>query len=346
MNNILLILTGAVLVSFDPVMPKDNWVNELHEQLIQIEKNLNGSLGVYVKHLGDGRTLDYKADHNWYLASTVKIPLAIAILQKVEAGNLSLDDELILQESDFVDGNGDILWQSPGTRYTITTLMEKMIQDSDNCATDMLFRLIGEEELNKRVRQTMISEGLNNITSILQVRHDAYGEFHENARNLSNMDILRVNSTRCPHERLNRLLHYMSVTEDDLNARTIEEAFERYYERMLNSGNLQSMGLLLERLFTGELLTREHTHLLLDIMKGVKTGDRRIKAGLPAGYIFAHKTGTQIMRTINVGIIYPYDSENGHPIIVAMSVEKIDDLSKAEKAFEDVGRLIAYTLLR
>jgi beta-lactamase class A len=327
-------------------LPDASWVCDLKEQFSRIENNMSGNLGVYVKYLGDNRTLSYKADEYWYLASTTKIPMAVAILQKVESGSLSLDDKLVLQESNFVDGAGDLLWQKPGTEYTIASLMERMIQSSDNCATDMLFGLIGEDELDLRIRQTMIPQGLNRITSILQVRYDAFSEFHENALGLSNMDILYVNSTRSRTERLQRLLERMSVYENELKARTIEEAFELYYERRLNSGNLESMGLLLERLYAGELLSDKHTRLLLDIMKGVTTGERRIKAGLGEGWNFAHKTGTQIRRTVNVGIIYPGDNRSGYPIIVAASVEKTDNLIEAEKALEEVGRVLYRALMQ
>jgi beta-lactamase class A len=343
---ILLVVSPAQSVPGDFVKPGPSWVYELEQLFGQIDENMSGNLGVFVKYLGDNRSLSYNADHNRYLASATKIPLAIAVLQKVESGELSLDDELTLMESDFVDGNGDLLWQKPGTKYTIAALMARMIQNSDNCATDMLFRLFGEEEINLRIRQTMIPEGLSRMTSILQVRHDAFSEFHENAYRLTNMDILYVNSTRSQPERVNRLMNRLSLNEDELKVKTLSEAFERYYERKLNSGNLESMGLLLERLYMGELLSEKHTGFLLDIMGGVTTGDRRIKAGLAEGYHFAHKTGTQIRRTVHVGIIYPNTLETGYPIIVAASVEQSDDLGEAEKALEEVGRSIARILMQ
>jgi beta-lactamase class A len=286
---ILLLVGPAQSVPGDIVMPDPSWIYELEQQFGKIEQNMSGNLGVFVKHLGDNQSLSYKADHNRYLASTTKIPLAIAVLQKVEAGELSLNDELTLMESDFVDGSGDLLWQKPGTNYTIAALIARMIQNSDNCATDMLFRLFGEEEINLRIRQTMIPEGFNRMTSILQVRHDAFSEFHENAYRLTNMDILYVNSTRSQPERVTRLMNRLAVNEDEMKVKTLSEAFERYYERQLNSGNLESMGLLLERLYRGELLSEKHTGFLLEIMGGVTTGDRRIKAGLAEGYHFATK---------------------------------------------------------
>jgi beta-lactamase class A len=342
----LLILAGLLLAGekeYDPAISTStgtDWIPELEKRLSGIENSLDGSFGIYIKHLGDNRSLGHNTDRPWYLASTTKIPIAVAVLRKTETGEISLDDELILSESDFVDGAGDILRQKPGTAYKISVLLEKMIQDSDNSATDMLFRLIGEEELNQVVRETMVAEGFNRITSILQVRHDAFSEFHENARNLSNLDILFVNSSRCRDERMSRLANRLAINANELRAGSIVEAFERYYQRHLNSGNLEAMGLLLERLYRGELLSQENTRYLLDVMAGVRTGDRRIKAGLSSGYRFYHKTGTQINRTVHVGIIHPVEGSHGHPVIVAACVNS-SSLADAERALMQIGRALS-----
>jgi len=315
---------------------------ELYEEIRLIDEESPGTLGLYIKNLEDGQIVNYNADRNWYLASTVKIPLAIAILQKVEEGEFSLADELTLRESDKVDGSGDLIWQEAGSTHTIETLIDKMLRNSDSTATDMLIRFVGEEELNRQIREN-ISDGLEPITTILQVRYDAYSEVHENAANLSNTEIIGINGVSALSDRLNELLRVMSVDVSELQADSIVEAFERYYDRGLNSGRLDSMGLMLERLAEGEYLTDLHTEFILDVMSGVTTGDRRIKAGFPDGVRFAHKTGTQIGRACNTGIVYP---PNGNkPIIVAACIEQHLAVREAEIAFEKVGRSLAETWL-
>jgi beta-lactamase class A len=49
---------------------------------------------------------------------------------------------------------------------------------------------------------------------------------------------------------------------------------------------------LLEKAFRGELLSRELTWRLVEILKATSTGSGRIKGLLPAGTVVAHKTGT------------------------------------------------------
>ncbi|MFP4605122.1 MAG: serine hydrolase [Bacteroidales bacterium] len=323
---------------------QNSWTDQLEKQLVSIEDKMDGELGVYVKNLADGQELKFNSDEHWYFASTIKIPLGIAILQKVEAGEISLDDELTLRKTDFVDGSGDLIRQNPGKKYTIRELLIKMIKNSDSTATDMLIRLLGEEEFNEQIREHMVSKGINQITSIMQVRYDAYSEIHDNIENLSNMDIVRANSTDTRTERYNTLLEMMKIDRNDAKVGSIEEAFERYYRRDLNSGKAEAMGIILQRLYKGELLNKEHTDFLLDVMKGVTTGDRRIKAGLPQGTEFAQKTGTQIGRTCNMGIIIP-DGKPEEAIIVVTRAKGYNSLSDAEKALEDVGKLLSIRFL-
>jgi beta-lactamase class A len=193
------------------------------------------------------------------------------------------------------------------------------------------------------VRQSMDVEGFNRITTILQVRYDAYGELHEDAKNLTNLDFIEVNSIMSRPGRLNKLTELMSVDEASLNAKSIEEAFERYYERNLNSAKLVSMGALLELLHNGELLNENHTSLLLEIMENITTGERRIKAGLPANFQFAQKTGTQIESACDVGIVYPETME--YSVIIAVCMTNYGEVGNAEKAFENIGRAISDIIL-
>lgn len=332
----------AVAVSAAPA-PEGHepaWAARLREQIARIDSRMPGSLAVYVKDPEEGHSLSYNTGEDRYFASTTKIPVAIAILQRVEAGEFTLDHKLVLKESDFVDGNGDILWQRPGKQYSISTLLEKMIQDSDNCATDMLIRLIGQDDLNEQIRLNMISWGFNPITTILQVRHDAFSEIHENAAGLSNMDILNVNRNRAYSDRLSRLLYLLAIEETQLKATSIEEAFERYYLRGFNSGRLEAMGHLLERLYRGELLDEAHTSYLIHVMQNIRTGDRRIKAGLPKGSFWAHKTGTQVRTAANAGILLTKDQK---PLIVVVNARSFNQLSQAENAMREIGKLLGET---
>src|SRR5690606_12005229 len=124
-------------------------------------------------------------------SSTVKVPVAIAVLEEVDAGRLSLDEERVLGRTDFVDGAGDMLHHDPGARFSIATLLEKSLRDSDSTATDMLIRRIGEDHLNARIA-AWTAGGSGQVTTIQQVRRDRYGALRPKAAGLGSHHILAL----------------------------------------------------------------------------------------------------------------------------------------------------------
>lgn len=311
------------------------WVAALAPQVERIDADTPGAMGVYLHRLSDDSRLDHDAGRPWYLASTIKVPVAIAILQSVEAGERSLDDEIELRREDFVDGSGDLIWQEPGGRYSLRTLLAKSIENSDSVATDMLIRALGEDALNKRVASW--TSGFGPITTILQVRYDAYGELHPDVSKLSNMQIVALRQAPAGEQRLAALRKALGVEQSALKGDSIEAAFERYYAGDRNTATLEAFGTVLDKLAAGELLSPEHTTLLLGHMGKITTGGKRLQAGLPKGTTFAQKTGTQLARACNVGIIEP--GEPAATVVVAC-LEKFDDIAEAEAALQTLGGAI------
>jgi beta-lactamase class A len=311
---------------------------QLEARIADLDREMTGSLGVYIRHLGEGWSVGYRTDQDWYLASTIKIPLGIALMQQAEAGELSLDEELPLREADFVDGSGDLLWHDPGERFTLVELNRRSIRDSDSTATDLLIGYLGVDRLNELVAGFSEPGTFSRITPILQVRHDAWSEVHPDARKLTNLDFIELSTERDAARRHGMVLDKLGIDAGQADAGSTREAFRRYYQTGDNSGNLEQFGRLLERLVRGELLDEQHTNLLLDIMESVTTGDRRLKAGFPKNTAFAHKTGTQIDRACNVGIVRPRSPDDA--VVVMACARDYDKLGEAEHAFSEIGHAL------
>lgn len=328
----------ALIVAFSLAIPaawSDDQSGNLAQDIRKIDAESKAGLGVYIKHLGTGEVVNYKADRLWYLASTIKVPLAVAVLQAVEGNQFSLQDQLVLKRSDYVDGAGDLLQQKTGSTYSLSELLEKSIRHSDSTATDMLIRHLGEQAFNDRVRESMVATGFRPMTTILQVRYDAYAELHPRAAELSNSDFMELRSAGAPDARVRAFQRKLGLDRDQLKTSSLEQAFAHYYERELNSATLVAFGLLLERLVQGELLNDEHTELLLGHMQAISTGDKRFSAGLPDNIVFAQKTGTQIQRACNVGVVLPPGDKNA--VVVVACAEKFDNLRHAEQAFQKIA---------
>lgn len=326
----------AILFFFAAFARAATWQPALESRLEALDRSTPGAFGVYVKHLKDGAALSYHGSRQWYLSSTTKVPIAVALMKKVEAGEISLSRQLVLRKSDYVDGAGELQRTKPGTKFTVRALLERMLVHSDSSATDMLVRLIGPDYLNE-----FLGEGFGDFTTILQVRYDAFGELHPKVAGLSNIDFIELKRGGGLGERLGLLLARLGLKREDLAASSIEEAFERYYRKGLNSSSLDAYGELLEKLVRGDLLTAEHTKMLVGFMKQITTGERRLKAGLPRGTEFAQKTGTQIGRICNMGVVNP----SGSALVVAACVEKFKSQAGAEDLLKRVGEALAEVVL-
>lgn len=317
--------------------PDSAWTRTLAASLHEIDAQMPGALGVHVRRLQDSTRVDHNADRDWYLASVVKVPVAMAVLEQVAAGELRLDETLVLQETDFVDGAGDLVWQDPGLEIEVGELVSKSVRDSDSVATDMLIRRVGEDHLNRRLR-AWVGRGFQPITTILQVRYDVYGQAHPGVVELDSRQIASLRTADAGEPRLRALADLLGEPVDTLDGGGFDALFDAYYDTGRNSAPLSLMADLLQQLDGGEVLPATERTLLLEHMAGITTGASRIAAGLPVGTGFAQKTGTQIRRACNVGIIAP-----GEPsaVIVAACAEDFEEIGQAERAFAALGRALA-----
>jgi beta-lactamase class A len=330
-------LLALFALGIGSVAQADDWSPALQKEIERIDRAFSGDLGVYIRHLGTGQKVSHNIDQDWYLASTVKIPLAIVLMQRAENEGLDLKQKLTLRAADYVDGTGDLLWVDPGARYSLEELNRRSIVDSDSTATDMLIRFLGEKSFAEDVAR-LVPEGLGPITTILQVRYDAYREVHPSVSVLTNRDFIDLKTAHTYQARYDMLLKKLNITASEAEAKGVREAIEGYYQRGINSGSLEAFGALLEQLARGELLNDAHTARLLGYLSEITTGDHRIAGGLPAGTQFAHKTGTQVARSCDIGLLNPQAPDEA--VIVAVCARDYATLSEAERAYQAVGKAL------
>ncbi|GAA4323415.1 hypothetical protein GCM10023144_04240 [Pigmentiphaga soli] len=339
----LLLLCSLALLAASPARAAD-WTDALEERIAQIDRDSPGQIGVYVKRLEDGKRMAYQSGRMWYLGSSEKVPIALAVLQEVEDGRHRLDEKATLQDGDRVDGSGKLVWQETGTRYSVDELLENMLMQSDNTAANMLVRVIGEDTLNRRARDYLGRRGFRQLTSLAEVRYAVYSELHPDARKLSNLDLVKLAAAPIGPQRVAAFLRMTSLERDELRVPTLDEAYGRYYARELNSATLEAYGDMLEQLVRGKLVSADHMRLLYGYMKYDSYDAYRLEAGLPRTVRFIHKTGTQYRRACHMGVIDPQRGEHG-AIVVAACAQDLDEATQAGRTFERVGRAIAQALL-
>lgn len=296
-------------------------------------------LGVYVLDPRDGVAVAHQAAQPWYLASMVKVPVALAVLQGVERGEFSLDDRLTLHATDYVDGAGSTNGYPPGHRLRVRFLMEQMLIHSDNTATDMLIRLVGVDRVNALAYE-LASGGVGRITTLADVRRAIYAEIAPAARTLGGQDFLRIRASGGDAQRVQALLSLVGTPAQAEPLPTLPEAYSTYYASSLNAGRLDAFAGIFAALEMGQVLAPAQREWLLQVMARTRTGDRRIKAGLPGNVIFAHKTGTQRARFCDGGIV----RQAGEPtraLIVVACVAGDASQGRSEHVLRGVGEAVA-----
>nr|WP_181919678.1 serine hydrolase [Alkalilimnicola ehrlichii] len=255
-----------------------DWKQRLEQRLIEIDTDYPGELGVYVQDLTTGDAVSFRGEQSWYLASGIKVPVAIEVMRRIEQGEFSLDTTLRLLSSDYVDGAGETNWHPPGTELSVRFLLEQMLVRSDNTATDVLIRQVGLDAVNNAARQ-LAPEGLGEITTLADVRRHAYSAFHESAFTLQAKDFLALRQANQEQERIALLATILDVEPTDFAVADLRTAFERYYATNLNGGQLTAFSTLLAALAQGQALGADGTAYLMDVLSRIQTA---IAASRPA----------------------------------------------------------------
>ncbi len=100
-------------------------------------------------NLVTGEYVDLQANSSIAAASTIKIPILIALFQQLDRHQLQLSELLTLEKTMIAGGNGDMAEQPVGTKFTVLDSAIKMIANNDNTATNLLIkRLGGQGQLN------------------------------------------------------------------------------------------------------------------------------------------------------------------------------------------------------
>ncbi len=289
---------------------------------------------MYVKDLGSGAEYGHNALTPAYLASTIKIAVMLEVLHQIDVGRLTLEDAVTFGASDLRDGAGPVKNAVPGSTFTVAFLLDAMIGDSDNAATDLLLRLVGLENVNAHLAGRGLQFGP--ITSLLDVRRRVYGELHPGGFDLTPKQIFELWLERKLPARARRLSamvkHSPAFTASDL-----ERAWRGYYAQNVNTASMQQMGALIEQLSRCTGLSPSSCEKAKALLRDCRTGSARVRAGLPEGVVWAHKTGTQHRRACDVGLLYLTPER---PVALAICARDFLRPADADRAFARISAAV------
>ncbi|WP_284734698.1 class A beta-lactamase [Sphingosinicella terrae] len=302
----------------------------LDARIRQLGQSFDGHVGIAVRDVATGRTSSWNGDRYFPQQSVSKFWVAIAALQRVDAGQLDLSQRVTLTRNDLTLFHQPIATQIGTGSYTTTIgeLMFRAITQSDNTCNDFVLRRAGGPEA---VREMLTRNQLNGV------------RFGPGER-LMQSQIAGLQWQ--PSYSIGRAFYQARAGVSADRRRT---AFEAYVEDPIDGATPEGIVEGLARLQRGELLSRASTERLLSIMSQTRTGRQRLTGGLAPGWRIAHKTGTgQVLGSTqagynDIGIITAPDGRH-YAVAVMMGrtsvpivqrMEFMQDVTRAVIAFHD-----------
>lgn len=247
---------------------------ELESRVHEAWRTFSGRTGIAVQRI-DGEWLAGKRQSEYFPQQSVsKLWVAVAILDHIDQGKLSLTTPVRVSYDDFtmfqsvikarVEKNGPVM-------TTVGELLELSILKSDNTANDKLADLIGGPE---EVRRILSKKGLTGI------------RFGPGERKLqSDIAGLPWDQSYGPG---NRWFEARAKLSDESR----RAKMNAYLENPADGATPEGIAKALSQLARGNLLSVASTRHLLGLMERVTSGPNRLKAGVPLDWRFGHKTGT------------------------------------------------------
>lgn len=137
------------------LVPRGAPMQALQAQLLPLtQRNPKVTATLYAVDLDSGEYLDMGGTKPVPAASTIKLPILLALFQDLDQGKVRLDERLTMTQPLVASGSGDMQFQPVGTTFTLLDTATRMIVISDNTATNMILaRLGGKEVVNQRFQE-------------------------------------------------------------------------------------------------------------------------------------------------------------------------------------------------
>ncbi|MEJ7607994.1 MAG: serine hydrolase [Bryobacteraceae bacterium] len=129
-----------------------------------------GQVSLYAKNLDTGVALGIRESTPVRTASTIKLPIMLAVFDAVARGQAKWTEVITLTDADKVSGSGVLGSEfSAGVQLPLRDVLHLMIVASDNTATNMILERFGADVVNGYLDRI----GLPGTRSLRKVRETA-----------------------------------------------------------------------------------------------------------------------------------------------------------------------------
>ena len=134
----------------------------LQEKINRIVKTKRATVGVGILNLENGDTLTFNGRGHFPMQSVYKFHLALAVLNQVDKGKLTLNQNIFVSKTDMIPN----LYSPMREKYPegnmnlpLSKIIKFTVSQSDNVGCDLLFKLIGgTEKANEFIHKIGVKE--------------------------------------------------------------------------------------------------------------------------------------------------------------------------------------------
>ena len=247
----------------------------LTKKIKEIEKKSHLVMGITAIHIEKNQMITHNSNQRFFMASTIKLPIALAFLHLVDEKKESLSRMIKLNSKNAVPGSGYLhhIFEKKQITISLQQILKYTLINSDNSASDSLLKAAkGPEAVKKR----MAALGFKDIhvnRSIMEMFVDTNHVDHA------------LLKKRPPVLTWERAFARVSLKDK-------QKAWQRFQKDTRDTTTPNDMAKLLVKVYKKQALSESSTQLLMKIMEQCRTGRSRIRGLLPPGVKVAHKTGT------------------------------------------------------
>ncbi|CDX53649.1 Beta-lactamase class A [Mesorhizobium plurifarium] len=315
-------MATALSINYFKETASPEWFRMVENVTAEISRHslgAEGYVGVAAWRLdGYGPALLLNADQPFPMASTFKIAVACRILERIATGELGCDHLLEVPDDIRVPCGSVIAdrFIHPGIRLSVHNLLQVMLDESDNTATDVLIEACGGVATVTRSLEAWGVVGQRVDRDVRGLLRDFYDLGTEPF-----MDAWLEAQTRPGHVEKDRSPNL--AFEDDL--RDVSTPF--------------AMSTLLAELFSDRLPLANLATVLRDIMRACRTSGTRLRGLLPPGTEVIDKTGTLGGVTNDVGLIVLPQGRG--EIVISVFIKKgCAPFEQQERVIAEIARTV------
>jgi len=255
-----------------PALAEEHNSRDVCQKIEKVSHGLAGRIGVAAQEIGSGVSVTINGDEAFVMASTYKVAIAVTLLDQVDKGQLKRTDLIDVPVEKMVVGPNPLVMNflHPGIKLSVANLIEPMITESDNTASDICLEVAGgPEAVTKMLRSIGITDlRVDRPTS--EILRDFYG---------------------LPDKAYATVAEAAYAKDPTLILRQSDRNLE-FEKDPRDHSTPKAMLELLLAFDSGKILSEKSREFLLGVMSRTRTGGGRLRGLLPKGTAVAHKTGT------------------------------------------------------